>query len=261
MNFVFTIAGSDSSAGAGIQEDLKTCSALGVYCVTVITSITAQNTFSVRDIFDLPAETVEKQLEAVYEDFPLEYGKTGMVSNKNIIEKISNKIIEHGLKVVVDPVMYSKSGSKLLKDDSIDSIKSNLIPIAYIVTPNIPEAEILSNIKISGLEDMKLAAERIRDLGPKIVIVKGGHMESETVVDVIYDGKFKYLEYPKIRTRNTHGTGCTYSSAIASFLAKGDEPFEAIENARSFLQESIKNSLNIGHGNGPLNPFFNLWNK
>mgnify|MGYP001626197020 CR=1 FL=1 len=259
MNFAFTIAGSDSSAGAGIQEDLKTCSSLGIYCLTVITSITAQNTFSVKEIFDIPSEIVGKQIDAIYEDFPIKFGKTGMLSNKDIIKIVSKKIDEYNLKVVVDPVMYAKSGAKLLRDDAIDSMINDLIPRAFIVTPNIPEAEKISNVKIKNLDDMKKAAEIIKGYGPEIVIIKGGHMESENVTDVIYSKEFIFLEYKRINTKNTHGTGCTYSSAIASFLSKNYDPIEAIKNARSFLQKALENNLNIGHGHGPLNPFYNIW--
>ena len=259
MRFAMTIAGSDSSAGAGMQQDLKTCTALGVYCATVITSITAQNTFEVTAIHDVPAEIVEAQIEAVLADLEIEHAKTGMLSNSDIVRSVAKEVREHSLKVIVDPVMVAKSGAVLLKQEAISSLKESLLSEAYFVTPNVPEAEILSGIKISNVKDMMEAAKEIKSLGPKYVVVKGGHLQGEFVTDVFYDGSsFKKFTYRRINTKNTHGGGDTLSAALTSYLSIGYEPLKAYSLARRFMQRAIEKSLSIGKGYGPANPAYRL---
>ncbi len=259
MNFAMTIAGSDSISGAGIQEDLKTCTMLGVYCFTVITSVTAQNTFEVRDIFDIPENIVASQIDAIMDDVKVKYGKTGMLSNRKIIKVVSEKIEEYNIKIVVDPVMVAKSGAHLLREDSINALKDFLIPLSYFITPNIDEAEVILNKKIRNVKDMEDAAFRIHDLGPKVVIIKGGHLNLDFITDIYYDGnEILRFTFPKIKTKNTHGTGCTLSSAIVSYLAKGYNDKLAFSKARKFVQKSIENNLEFGHGHGPLNPMYRI---
>ncbi|MGC8673697.1 MAG: bifunctional hydroxymethylpyrimidine kinase/phosphomethylpyrimidine kinase [Thermoprotei archaeon] len=259
MKFALTIAGSDSSAGAGMQQDLKTCTVLGVYCATVITSVTAQNTFEVTGIHDLPPDMVEKQIDAVMRDLPIEYGKTGMLSNADIVRSVAKKAREYGLKLVVDPVMVSKSGATLLREDAVASLKRDLLPMAYIVTPNAVEAEIISGIKIRESEDAAAAAQAIARMGARYVVVKGGHVGGDTVVDTFYDGNaLKRYEYPRVPTTNTHGGGDTLSAALASYLSRGFEPARAYALARRFMQSCITESLQIGKGYGPVNPMHSL---
>lgn len=257
MHFAMTIAGSDSGAGAGMQQDLKTCTSLGVYCATVITSITAQNTYEVTAIHDIPPEIIEAQIETVLADFEIKYAKTGMLSNADIVKAVAKKSKDHGLKLIVDPVMVSKSGAVLLRQDAIDSLKKELISYAFLVTPNIPEAEILSGIKINTVNDMLKAAIRIKELGPSYIVVKGGHMQGEEVTDIFYDGKnVKKFVYKRINTKNTHGGGDTLSAAVTAYLSKGYEALRAYSLARRFMQKAIENGLNIGKGYGPANPAY-----
>ncbi|MBD6955201.1 MAG: bifunctional hydroxymethylpyrimidine kinase/phosphomethylpyrimidine kinase [Thermoplasmata archaeon] len=260
MKFAITIAGSDSSSGAGIQEDLKTCAALGVYCFTVITSITAQNTYNVTAIHDVPSDIVEKQIDAIMDDFNVLYGKTGMLSNHDIVKSVSKKISDYGLKIVVDPVMVSKSGATLLKKDAIEAMIKYLLPKAYFITPNIDEAEKITGKKINDVDDMENAAEIIYSMGVPNVVIKGGHLKGKIVTDIFYDGRtMKIFEYPRIETKNTHGAGCTLSSAIASYLSRYNDPLKSFMLARRFMQKAIENSLPIGHGHGPLNPLYRVW--
>lgn len=259
MRFAITIAGSDSSAGAGAQEDLKTFTMLGVYGVTVITSITAQNTFEVIEALDLPPRIVGLQIDAVMKDFPIVYGKTGMLGNHEIVEVVCSKIDEYGLRLVVDPVMVAKSGARLLSEKGVEALRERLLPRALMVTPNIPEASILSGVNIRGREDMVEAAERILALGPKYVVVKGGHLEGRKVYDLFWStGERKWFEYPRVETKNNHGAGCTLSSAVAARLAWGDSPLKAYAYARRFLQRALEKGLSIGRGHGPLNPMYRL---
>lgn len=259
MNFAITIAGSDSISGAGIQEDLKTCTMLGVYCFTVITSVTAQNTYEVRAIHNVPAEIVEKQIDAVLEDIDVTFGKTGMLSNGKIIHVVAEKIREYDLKLVVDPVMVAKSGARLLEENAVKSLVKELLPLSYFITPNIDEAEIIVKSKIKNIVDMENASKKIYEMGASFVVLKGGHMQGSTVTDIYYDGEeiFKFI-YPKVNTKNTHGAGCTLSSAIASYLSKGYNEKKAFSMARRFMQKSIEHSIEIGHGHGPLNPMFRI---
>lgn len=251
---VLTIAGSDSGGGAGIQADLKTITALGCFGMTVITAITAQNTLGVIDYMPIPLDMIEKQFDAVASDIPIHTAKTGMLANPDIVKLVASKIKQYSIhNCVVDPVMVAKGGSKLLSDDSIQSVIHNLIPVAYVVTPNIHEAEVLTGMAIENLNTMKDAAKKIYSYGAQYVVVKGGHLESDPS-DVIYDGKdFIVLKNKRIQTKNTHGTGCTFSTAIATYLAKGYNAIEAITKAKEFITKAITFSLPLGKGHGPTN--------
>jgi hydroxymethylpyrimidine/phosphomethylpyrimidine kinase len=254
-----TIAGSDSGGGAGIQADLKTFTAFRVFGMSVITSVTAQNTESVLGITDLPREFVELQIDAVLSDIGADAVKTGMLSNKEIVSAVSKKLREYGvLKLVVDPVMISKGGDILLRADARDSMVNELFGMALIVTPNIPEAEEITGLQISSLSDMRQAAEAIKSMGPGYVLVKGGHLENmPDAIDVFYDGRSHYeLKAPRIDTPNTHGTGCTYSAAVCAALAAGFSPLDAVKEAKDYVTYAIMNSFNLGRGHGPLNHFW-----
>ncbi|MGE3510042.1 MAG: bifunctional hydroxymethylpyrimidine kinase/phosphomethylpyrimidine kinase [Vicinamibacterales bacterium] len=252
-----TIAGSDSGGGAGIQADLKTFAALGVYGTCAITAITAQNTVGVTTAMTLPADLVTAQIEAVAGDFPLRATKTGMLGNAAIVEAVVAAIDELELPlVVVDPVMVAKSGDRLVDDDGVRAICTELLPRALVVTPNIPEAEALSGLTIRSLDDAREAARRIHGMGPSVV-VKGGHATGDDLVDLLfYDGAFVPFHTQRIRTRNTHGTGCTFASAMAAFLALGHGLPEATSRAQAYLAGAIRHGLSIGRGHGPLDHFW-----
>jgi hydroxymethylpyrimidine/phosphomethylpyrimidine kinase len=251
-----TIAGSDSGGGAGIQADLKTFAALGVYGLSAITAITAQNTEGVRAALDLPAELVAAQIDAVLEDIGADVAKTGMLSNPAIIEAVAGCIRKWQLRVVVDPVMRAKGGAPLLQLAAVATMRSALLPLAEVVTPNIPEAEVLSNRQIETVEDMRAAAQAIYDAGARHVVVKGGHRSGDAL-DVYYDGhSFFELGAERIQTRHTHGTGCTFSSAITAFIARGLPVKEAIVEAKHYITEAIRYAPGLGHGHGPTEHFF-----
>ena len=253
-----TIAGSDSGGGAGIQADLKTFAALGVYGTSAITAITAQNTMGVVEAHALPADLVIAQIEAVASDIEVHATKTGMLSSAAIVEAVTAAIAELELPlVVVDPVMLAKSGDRLLDDDAVAAMVKALLPRAFLVTPNIPEAEVLSGRTIASLDDAKDAAVRIHALGPAAVVVKGGHGSGDELVDLLFDGLvFHEFRTPRIDTRNTHGTGCTFASAIAARLALGDSLVDAVAAAQAYVAGAIRNGLAIGHGHGPLDHFW-----
>ena len=251
-----TIAGSDNSGGAGIQADLKTFSAIGVYGMSAITSLTAQNTTGVYELFNPTGEFVYKQIKLIHEDIGIDAAKIGMLANRDILENVSKAIKKFKIeKLVVDPVLKSTSGKRLLSKDSINLLIKEIIPFTLVITPNIEEAEILADVKIENWEDIESAAKIINNKGAKVVIIKGGHFTSgKEVVDVVLcEGSFHYLRYPKVETKNTHGTGCTYSAAITAYLAKGYEIMKSIRLARAYLQGAIENSFELGKGNGPLN--------
>jgi hydroxymethylpyrimidine/phosphomethylpyrimidine kinase len=252
---ILTIAGSDSGGGAGIQADLKTITLLGGYGMSVITALTAQNTIGVQAIREIPASFVAAQIDSVLSDIGADAIKTGMLANQEIIEVVSRKIKLYKVKkVVVDPVMVSKSGASLLRKDAQETLIKKMIPIAWVVTPNLMEASVLTGLKVSSLEGMKKAAHRIYKLGAKHVVVKGGHLRG-MAVDLLYDGKhFMEMEGPRIETKNTHGTGCTFASAIATLLARGDTVDEAARKAKTFINMAIQSGLNLGKGHGPTNP-------
>jgi len=251
-----TIAGSDSGGGAGIQADLKTFAALGVHGLSVITSITAQNTYEVRAVYDLPPEMVRSQFEAVVEDMGVDAAKTGMLSNSGIVRLVASLVKSYGIPTVVDPVMVAKSGAPLLREDAVESLVKHLIPVALVVTPNRFEAEKLTGIKIASVDDARRAAKKIvEDLGARSAVVKGGHIEGDESIDVLYvDGTFREFRSRRIQTRNTHGTGCSFSAAIAAELAKGKNVVEAVKTAKEFIATAIEFGLDIGRGHGPVDP-------
>jgi hydroxymethylpyrimidine/phosphomethylpyrimidine kinase len=255
MKRILTIAGSDSGGGAGIQADLKAITLLGGYGMSVITALTAQNTVGVQGIHEIPARFVEKQIDSVLSDIGADAIKTGMLANQEIIEVVTKKIRQHKVeKVVVDPVMVSKSGDSLLRMDAQDALIKRLIPLAWVVTPNLMEASVLTGLKVNSLDEMKRAARQIYKLGAKHVVVKGGHLKGKAN-DLLYDGKtFSEIEGPRIDTKNTHGTGCTFASAIATLLARGDSTPEAVKKAKTFITMAIQSSLDFGKGTGPTNP-------
>ena len=242
-----TIAGSDSSGGAGIQADLKTFSAIGTYGMSVITAITAQNTEGVFDVEELSSEIIKSQIKAVCEDIPPKAIKIGMVSSPKRYP------CEY---VVVDPVMISKSGYSLLRPEAKENLIKYLIPKAYIVTPNVPEAEEISSIKIETVEDMKKAGNIILNMGPKYVLMKGGHLEGDCVDVLIGKDMFEVFKGERINRKNTHGTGCTISSAITSHLALGHDIKESVRLSKEYITEAIRYSFDIGHGVGPVHHFY-----
>lgn len=256
-----TIAGSDSSGGAGIQADLKTFSAIGTYGMSVITAITAQNTLGVLDVDELSENIIRKQIEAVFEDIYPKALKIGMVSSPNIIIEIVNTLKKYNPKfIVLDPVMISKSGYFLLKKEAKDNLIKHLIPIAYIVTPNILEAEEISGQRINNLDDMKKAGEKILELGPKYVLIKGGHLKGDAVDVLIGKDTFEIYKESRINKKNTHGTGCTLSAAITSHLALGYDVFESVRLSKQYITKAITNSFDIGNGVGPVNHFYEFEN-
>ncbi len=251
-----TIAGSDSGAGAGIQADLKTFAALGVYGLSVVTAVTAQNTVEVSAIAEVPEEVVIAQIDTVLEDIGADAVKVGMLSSTPIIQNTADRLEAWGIPhLVVDPVMMSKSGAPLLQPDAIASLKKDLLPLATIVTPNIPEAEVLAGRQIASPAHAQEAAKAIRALGPQTVIIKGGHLEGPPVDLVLHDGQFTPIESVRIESSSTHGTGCTFSAAIAAFLAHGIETLEAIRLAKLYVENGIRNAQRLGEGHGPLNHF------
>ena len=255
MKRVLTIAGSDSGGGAGIQADLKAITLLGGYGMSALTALTAQNTVGVQGIHEIPGRFVEEQIDSVLSDIGADAVKIGMLANKEIIEVVSKKIKQYKVKkVVVDPVMVSKSGAALLRKDAQESLIKKLIPLAWVVTPNLMEASVLTGLKVNSLEGMKKAAHLIYKLGPKHVVVKGGHLKG-MAIDLLYDGKnFSEMEGPRIETKNTHGTGCTFASAIATLLARGEPVHEAVRKAKAFVAMAIQSGLSLGKGTGPTNP-------
>lgn len=257
MKTVLTIAGSDSIGGAGIQADIKTISANGCYAMSVITSVTAQNTLGVTGIHDIPPEFVVKQLEAVFDDIVPDAVKIGMLSGTEIINAIAGFLESGNVKnIVADTVMVSTSGCRLLAEDAVSALTEKIFPLAEIITPNIPEAEILSGLNIKNREEMLSAAEKISEKFGGYVLIKGGHLDS-TAADLLYgNGKTEWFETERIDNPNTHGTGCTLSSAIASNLAKGMTVEESVKNAKDYVTGAIKDGLDLGKGRGPLNHMY-----
>jgi hydroxymethylpyrimidine kinase/phosphomethylpyrimidine kinase len=262
MPIALTIAGSDSGGGAGIQADLKTFAALGVYGASVITSVTAQNTLEVTGIHDLPAEFITLQLDTVMRDLPIDAVKTGMLSNPAIIRAVSERLQTLGVeKLVVDPVMVAKGGAALLRKEAEAELLDRLLPLAYVVTPNLGEAEVLAGLPIRNVEEMEQAARRIHAKGSRHVVVKGGHLDGPPV-DVFFDGRrFRYFEGERIETKSLHGTGCTFASAIAAELAKGAEVTEAVCRAKAYITTAIRLAEPIGHGFGPTHHFGALYHQ
>jgi hydroxymethylpyrimidine/phosphomethylpyrimidine kinase len=255
-----TIAGSDSGAGAGIQADLKTFAALGVYGTSAITAITAQNTVGVSQVFTLSSDLVAAQIDAVINDIGAHALKTGMLANAEIIEIVAKKIHEHRLKnLVVDPVMVATSGDLLIEKNAVTVLRSRLMPLAAVVTPNIPEAEELTGIRLCSSKDIEEAARKIVAMGATTVVIKGGHRKGPAV-DLFFDGKtFHALSATRIRTKNTHGTGCTFSAAMAAYLAKGESVERAVALAKKYITGAIRAGFAVGAGHSPVHHFHRFW--
>jgi hydroxymethylpyrimidine/phosphomethylpyrimidine kinase len=255
-----TIAGSDSSGGAGIQADLKTFAALGVYGTCAITAITAQNTTGVVESFPLSADLVTAQIEAVAGDIPPKATKIGMLANAAIVEAVAAAIAELDLPlVVVDPVILSTSGARLLDDDGLQMLRAELLPRCTVVTPNIPEAEALSGRSIASIKDARAAAHHIHQTGGAAVVIKGGHAAGDQIVDLLYDGDmFTEIQTTRIDTPHTHGTGCTFASAVAANLALGRSLVDSMVNAQGYVAGAIQHALGIGQGHGPLDHFWKV---
>ena len=259
MKTALTIAGSDSSGGAGIQADLKTMTANGVYAMSAITALTAQNTTGVTDILESTPLFLSEQLDAIFTDIFPDAVKIGMVSSAELIAVIAAKLKQYGAKkIVVDPVMVATSGSKLLRDDAITALTEKLLPMAEVVTPNIPEAEILSGLTITDAAGMEAAAQKISEAYGCAVLCKGGHKVNDADDLLWRDGKAQWFHGERIANPNTHGTGCTLSSAIASNLAKGCDLDTSVERAKAYISGCLSAMLDLGHGSGPMNHMFEL---
>jgi len=257
-----TIAGSDSGGGAGIQADLKTFAVLGVHGTTAITSITAQNTYSVKTVEDLRPTMIREQIEAVAEDLSIDAGKTGMLHTKEIIITVSSEVSKYKFPLVVDPVMIAKSGVKLLQLEAMEALKNHLLPKVTVITPNRFEASKLADMKIENLNDVKTAARKISEMGPKAVVIKGGHLEGRNAMDILYyEDRFEAFNAPRLDVKTTHGTGCSFSAAIAAELAKKTDIPMAVNKAKKVVTLGIKFGLEIGKGYGPVNPMAYLYRK
>jgi hydroxymethylpyrimidine/phosphomethylpyrimidine kinase len=258
---VLTIAGSDPGGGAGIQADLKTVSALGAYGMAVITALTAQNTRTVAGVHEAPAEFVALQIDTLFADITPDAVKTGMLANAAIIEVVAAKAREHAFRnLVVDTVMVAKSGDRLLRADAVQAMRDRLVPLAHVLTPNIPEAEDLLERTLQSDEDIRVAARDLHAMGARNVVMKGGHLEGDTVTDVLFDGEaFHEFSGPRIETTSTHGTGCTFASAIAAFLARGEAVPDAVGHAKEYLTEALRRAYPLGGGHGPVNHFWKWW--
>lgn len=253
---VLIIAGSDSSGGAGIQADIKTVTALGGYAATAITALTAQNTLGVAEVMDIPVPFIVKQMELTLEDIGADVIKTGMLHNRAVIEAVAGVITQHATKLplVVDPVLASQGGTSLLEKDAIQSLIKHLVSRATIVTPNIPEAEALTGMKVQNVDQMVTAGKKLLALGAQAVLVKGGHLEGNELTDVfLSDEGVEHFSSRRIRTSHTHGTGCTLASAVACCLARGMELRQSVMSARAYVRNAIKTAPGFGKGNGPLN--------
>jgi hydroxymethylpyrimidine/phosphomethylpyrimidine kinase len=258
---VLAIAGSDSGGGAGIQADIKTISALGGYAMTAVTALTAQNTTGVTGIHPVPVEFAAAQIDAVLSDIGADAVKIGMLYSAELIETVASALQRHGAaNIVLDPVMVAQSGDRLLQDDAVEALRSELVPLATVLTPNLPEAEVLLARTISGREQMEEAARSLAKLGCQSVLLKGGHGESGRSDDLLFlgeEGRLLWLETERIDTKNTHGTGCTLSSAVAALLAAGQGIEEAVRQAKAYITEAIRAgaAYHIGAGHGPVNHF------
>lgn len=261
MNVALSIAGSDSGGGAGIQADIKAIQANGVFATSVIAAVTAQNTVAVTQAFELPLDVIEAQIDALYDDIRIDAVKTGMLSSAAIIDLIARKMEERKVeRLVVDPVMVSKSGFRLLKEEAVAVLKERLLPLATVVTPNAHEAGDLIGGTVETLEQAREAARMIHDFGVRNVLVKGGHLTRQrNAVDVLFDGQqFHTFEAPFLDSRFTHGTGCTYASAITAGLARGFPLRESIARAKRYVTEAVRHGFAIGEGHGPTHHFYFL---
>jgi hydroxymethylpyrimidine/phosphomethylpyrimidine kinase len=255
-----TIAGSDSGGGAGIQADLKTFAVLGVWGMSAVTSITVQNTKGVTGVSDVPADVVAAQILAVATDIGVDAAKTGMLSSAEIVEAVANAIEQVRLPhLVVDPVFVSKHGDPLLREEAVNALRKRIVPLATIVTPNLPEAAGLAGFDVKTRTDMERAARAILDLGARSVLVKGGHLEGESSDDLFADGeRMEWLAGERIDSPNTHGTGCVLSASIAAYLARGEPLVDAVRNGKEFVTDAIRHALALGGGIGPVNPAWHL---
>jgi hydroxymethylpyrimidine/phosphomethylpyrimidine kinase len=255
-----TIAGSDSGGGAGIQADLKTFSALGVYGASAITAITAQNTQRVTDVLPLEPAIVTAQIDAVIDDIGADAVKTGMLANAEIIEAVADAARRHELRpLVVDPVMVAKSGDSLLRDDAVQALREQVVPLATVLTPNLPEAEVLLDRKLASWDDVREGARELVAMGARAVVMKGGHREGPAI-DLLLDGdKFHEFTAQRVDTKNTHGTGCTFASAIAAGLAKGSDVRGAVAFAKAYVTKALQSAYDVGHGHGPVHHFYRFW--
>ena len=256
-----TIAGSDSGGGAGIQADLKTFAALGVYGAATLTAITAQNTVAVTAVHELPTDLIQSQIDAVVTDIGVDAVKTGMLSSAAIVVAVAESLQKHTIaNIVVDPVMIAKSGDALLQPDAVAALRTHLLPLATVVTPNIPEAETLTGLSLPTAAAIRQAAAQIVAMGARSVVVKGGH-RAGPAIDLFYDGaQFQEFTAPRIDTKNTHGTGCTFAAAIAAGLAQGKTLPTAVAQAKDYVTAAIHHSYPLGQGHGPLHHFYRLWN-
>ena len=251
---ILIIAGSDSSGGAGVQADIKTVTALGSYAMTAITAITSQNTTGVKSVFPIKPKEIERQILFTCKDIKPDFVKIGMLHSSKVIMSILKSLKNIKAKIILDPVMVSKSGAKLIDDKSIYTLKKKLITKTFLVTPNIPEAEVLTNLKIKNLNDMKKAGKILLKKGARNVLIKGGHRKSKFIEDLLLSkNEFKIFQSKKIRTKNTHGTGCTLSSAITTFLSCGKPLKKSCELGIKYVNQAIRSNLNYGKGNGPVN--------
>jgi hydroxymethylpyrimidine/phosphomethylpyrimidine kinase len=266
---IMTIAGSDSGAGAGIQADLKTFAAMGTFGTSAITAITAQNTLAVTDVLALPTALVAAQIDAIVSDIGADVTKTGMLANAEIVEVVVAKVGEHKLQpLVVDPVMVASSGDRLFDDNAVDAIRTQLLPLATVLTPNLLEAEVLLDRKLESWDDVRNGAKELVEMGADAVVIKGGHAipgsegssTARAATDLLYDGT-NYQEYTttRIDTTNTHGTGCTFASAIAASLARGTDLRGSVAMAKAFVTKAIQAAYPVGHGRGPVHHFHRFW--
>ena len=257
-----TIAGSDSGGGAGIQADLKTFAALRVFGTSALTAVTAQNTLRVTDALELPTPLICSQIDAIMADIGTDAVKTGMLSSSAVIEAVADKIQEYDLRrLVVDPVMVAKGGDRLLQEEAVETLRQVLIPLAEVVTPNVPEAEVLTGRRIETLDDARDAAQELVRMGARTAVVKGGHLDGPAT-DIMYDGnEFRAFTSQRVETTSTHGTGCTFASAIAAGLAKGLSVRDAVSQAKRYVTATIRRAFPMGGGHGPLNHFYGLWEQ
>ncbi|MEW6615966.1 MAG: bifunctional hydroxymethylpyrimidine kinase/phosphomethylpyrimidine kinase [Thermodesulfobacteriota bacterium] len=256
MKRILTIAGSDSGGGAGIQADLRTIALLGGFGMSVITALTAQNTLGVQDIYPIPPEFIGKQIDSVIADIGVDAVKTGMLVNSQIVNVVARKIEEYRIeKLIVDPVIIAKGGETLLSKDALDALVEKLIPLAFLITPNLHEASVVCRKPVENLDEMREAAKNIYQKGAKNVLIKGGHLPGMPV-DILFDGRnFHEYDSERIDSENTHGTGCVYSAALAFEIAKGKHIYQAVKNAKEFVTSAIRNSFSLGGGHGPVNPY------